>query len=156
MRKLLVLIILAVVVTGCSSRKDFYATGGSRADGSIDMAYDFKPFERPVVDYKQAESIANNKCAVWGYTRAEPFGGQTQNCHVRDGWGNCTGGQMIVKYQCIGNITPTTEASASTLPSVPVGMLTPAQYKESRVKALMDQHLPYTEYQKQYQAIMAE
>ncbi|CAN7566188.1 YecR-like lipofamily protein [Pseudomonas sp. LjRoot277] len=156
MRKLLFLVVLAVVVSGCSSRKDFYATGGSRADGSIDMAYDFKAFETPVVDYKQAESIANSKCAVWGYDRAEPFGGQTQNCQARDGWGNCNAGQMIVKYQCIGNITPASQASASTPTSVPVGMLTPAQYKETRVKALMDQNLPYTEYQKQYQAIMAE
>lgn len=156
MNKLLLLVMMAVVVTGCSSRKDFYATGGSRSDGSIDMAYDFKPFETPVVDYKQAESIANSKCAVWGYNRAEPFGGKTQNCQVRDGWGNCTTGQMIVKYQCIGNITPASQPTASSLATVPVGMLTPAQYKESRVKALMDQNLPYTEYQKQYQAIMAE
>jgi hypothetical protein len=156
MRKLLILVMLAVVVTGCSTRKDFYATGGSRADGSIDMAYDFKPFETPVVDYDQAISIANSKCAVWGYERAEPFGGQTQNCQARDGWGNCTAGQMIVKYQCIGNITPANQASASTATSVPTGMLTPAQYKEARVKALMDQKLPYAEYQKQYQAIMAE
>jgi hypothetical protein len=156
MRKLLLLVMLAFVVTGCSSRKDFYATGGSRADGSIDMAYDFKPFETPIVDPKQAESIANSKCAVWGYNRAEPFGGQTQNCQVRDGWGNCTAGQMIVKYQCIGNITPATQTTTSTLTAVPVGMLTPAQYKESRVKALMDQNLPYAEYQKQFQAIMGE
>lgn len=156
MRKLLILVMLAVVVTGCSARKNFYATGGSRADGSIDMAYDFKPFETPVVDYNQAVSIANSKCAVWGYERAEPFGGQTQNCQARDGWGNCTAGQMIVKYQCIGNITPANQASAATSAPVPVGMLTPAQYKEARLKALMDQKLPYAEYQKQYQAIMAE
>ncbi len=63
---------------------------------------------------------------------------------------------MIVKYQCIGNITPSSQTSASTTTSVPTGMLTPAQYKEARVKALMDQKLPYAEYQKQYQAIMAE
>lgn len=156
MRKLLLLVMLAVVVTGCSSRKDFYATGGSRADGSIDMAYDFKAFETPIVDLKQAESIANNKCAVWGYERAEPFGGKTLNCQARDGFGNCNAGQMIVKYQCIGNITPSNQASASAESSVPVGMLTPAQYKEARVKALMDKKLPYAEYQKEYQAIMAE
>ena len=155
MRKLLCLVLLVVAVTGCSSRKDFYATGGSRADGSIDMAYDFKPFETPIVDYKQAEAIANSKCSVWGYDRAEPFGGKTQICQVRDGWGNCTGGQMIVKYQCIGNITPPSHATSSET-FVPVGMLNSAQYKDARVKALMDQKLPYAEYQKQYQAIMAE
>ena len=156
MLKLLFVVALAVLVSGCSSRKDFYATGGSRADGSIDMAYDFKAFETPVVDHKQAQSIANSKCAVWGYDRAEPFGGKTQNCQARDGWGNCNAGQIIVKYQCIGNITPASQGSATKATSVPLGMLTSAQYKEARVKVLMDQNLTYTEYQKQYQAIMAE
>ncbi|MFJ7797276.1 YecR family lipoprotein [Pseudomonas sp. NPDC096950] len=100
--------------------------------------------------------MANSKCAVWGYNRAEPFGGQTQNCQVRDGWGNCSAGQMIVKYQCIGNITPATQASTAGSASVPSGMLSPDQYKEARVKALMDQNLPYGEYMKQYRKIMAE
>ena len=156
MRTLFLLVMLTIAVTGCSSRKDFYATGGSRADGAIDMAYDFKPFETPIVDFNQAQAIANTKCAVWGYNRAEPFGGQTQNCQVRDGWGNCTGGQMIVKYQCVGNITPANPPAAAPAPSGTVGMLTPAQYKEARVKTLMDQNLPYAEYQKQYKAIMDE
>lgn len=49
---------------------------------------------------------------------------------------------MIVKYQCIGNITPANQTTASTLTSVPVGMLTPAQYKEARVKALINKVAP--------------
>lgn len=153
MNKLLLLIILAVAVAGCSSRKDFYATGGSRADGSIDMAYDFKQFETPIVDINQAKKIANDKCAVWGYKRAEAFGGKIVSCEARNGFGDCVAGQTIIKYQCIGNITPSNQAIVSKLPAA---MLTPAQYKEMRVTALMDQNLPYSEYQKKYQAIMAE
>ena len=156
MHKLILLVMLAVAITGCSSRKDFHATGGSRADGSIDMAYDFKPFETPIVDINQAESIATSKCAVWGYQRAEPFGGKTQICQTRDGWGNCTAGQVVVKYQCIGNITPSTQAAAPAVTPVAPGMMSAAQYKETRLKALMDKNLPYSEYQKQYHAIMAE
>lgn len=155
MHKLLILTLVAVAVTGCSSRKDFYATGGSRADGSIDMAYNFKQFETPIVDIEQAKTIANDKCAVWGYERAEAFGGQTENCQARNGFGDCVAGQVIVKYQCIGNITPSSQ-STSKLASAPSAMLTPAQYKELRVKALMEQNLPYSEYQRKYQAIMAE
>ncbi|WP_228393041.1 YecR family lipoprotein [Pseudomonas helleri] len=153
MNKLLFFIMLVVAVTGCSSRKDFYATGGSRADGSIDMAYDFKQFETPIVDINQAKKIANDKCAVWGYERAEAFGGKIVSCEARNGFGDCVAGQTIIKYQCIGNITPSNQAIVSKLPAA---MLTPAQYKEMRVKALMDQNLPYSEYQKKYQAIMAE
>lgn len=155
MHKLLLLTLLVVTATGCSSRKDFYATGGSRADGSIDMAYNFKQFETPIVDIEQAKAIANDKCAVWGYERAEAFGGQTENCQARNGFGECVAGQVVVKYQCIGNITPSNQP-VSKLVTVPPSMLTPAQYKELRVKALMDQNLPYSEYQKKYLAIMAE
>ena len=154
MNKLLLLIMVAVMVTGCApTRKDFYATGGSRADGSIDMAYDFIAGEDIVVDPLQAQSIAGSKCTVWGYERAEAFGGKSENCLTRSGSGECEVGQVIVKYQCIGNITPSNQAIVSKLPAA---MLTPAQYKEMRVKALMDQNLPYSEYQKKYQAIMAE
>jgi len=153
MKKLLILIMLAVAVTGCSSRKDFYATGGSRADGSIDMAYDFKQFETPIVDPTQAASIANQKCLVWGYEKAEPFGGKTENCHARNGFGDCMAGQVVIKYQCIGNITPSNTPMAATSSST---VPTPAQYKELRLKALTEQNLPYNEYQKKYQAIMAE
>ncbi|MCX2898867.1 YecR family lipoprotein [Pseudomonas mandelii] len=156
MHKLILLVMLAVAITGCSSRKDFYATGGSRADGSIDMAYDFKPFETPIVDINQAEAVASSKCAVWGYERAERFGGQIQNCRASDAWGNCTAGQVVVKYQCIGNITPSTQAAAPAVTPVAPGIMSAAQYKETRLKALMDKNLPYSEYQKQYHAIMAE
>lgn len=45
-------------LSGCATRKDFYAMGGSRADGSVDMAYDFRPFEKPVVNQQQAYAIA--------------------------------------------------------------------------------------------------
>lgn len=155
MRILILLMLLAVTATGCSSRKDFYATGGSRADGSIDMAYNFKQFETPIVDIAQAKTIANDKCAVWGYERAQAFGGQTENCQARNGFGDCVAGQVVVKYQCIGNITPSNQTTSKPV-SAPSAMLTPVQYKELRVKVLMDQNLPYSEYQKKYQAIMAE
>jgi hypothetical protein len=39
-----------VCLTACSTHKDFQATGGSRADGVIDVAYEFNSFETPVVD----------------------------------------------------------------------------------------------------------
>lgn len=163
MNKLLLLIMVAVMVTGCApTRKDFYATGGSRADGSIDMAYDFIAGEDIVVDPLQAQSIAGSKCTVWGYERAEAFGGKSENCLTRSGSGECEVGQVIVKYQCIGNITPSSPQPVSYQqpmpyqPSAPTAMLTPAQHKELRLKALLDQNLPYGEYQEKYQAIMAE
>ena len=151
MRKLTLILMISLSVTGCAVRKDFYASGGSRSDGSIDMAYNFRQFEQPVVNYDQAKNIARDKCKVWGYQDAEMFGGATQNCQQFNGYGNCVAGQMVVKYQCIGNLdAPGVHAAA------PQGMLTPEQYKAARVKALMDKNLPYEDYQRQYNAIMAQ
>lgn len=96
--------IIIFSIAGCATQKDFYAIGGSRADGTVDLAYDLRQFEKPVVDYRQAAAIAKSKCGTWGYVDAEPFGGQYQTCNQRNGFGDCIAGQMIVKYQCIGDL----------------------------------------------------
>ncbi|WP_313241188.1 YecR family lipoprotein [Stutzerimonas kunmingensis] len=153
-----------IVLTGCAAKKDFYAMGGSRADGSVDMAYDFKPFEKPVVNQQQAFSIAKQKCGVWGYSNAEPFGGQTVNCQQRDGWGNCVAGQVIVKYQCIGNIDASRPSVTSPAPSVMpavnstnADLLSRDQWKQSQLQRLQSETgLSYEEYSRRYKQIMGE
>lgn len=91
-------------LAGCSTPKDFYATGGSRADGVVDVAYDFGRMETPVVDKRQAYTIAKNKCSLWGYSDAEPFGGQVQTCEARSGFGECSSFKVSIKYQCLGSL----------------------------------------------------
>ena len=59
-----------LAASGCSVNKPFYATGGSRADGTVDMAYDTAYLVTPVVNYAQAKNIAVQKCRVWGYQDA--------------------------------------------------------------------------------------
>ncbi|WP_313281663.1 YecR family lipoprotein [Stutzerimonas balearica] len=153
-----------IALSGCATKKDFYAMGGSRADGSVDMAYDFRPFEKPVVNQQQAYAIAKQKCSVWGYSQAEPFGGQTVNCQQRDGWGNCVAGQVIVKYQCIGNIdasSPIIPASAQHLPSTTSSassnLLSPDQWKQVQLQRLQGETgLSYEEYSRRYKQIMEE
>lgn len=146
------------VATGCAVKRDFYAMGGSRADGTVDMAYDFRQFEKPVVNQQQALSIAKSKCGVWGYGDAEAFGGTTQNCHQRDGWGNCVAGQAIIKYQCLSSPEFAAPAPASAAPSsaLPAGMMAPDQYRQNQLDQLQRQNLSYEEYQKRYRQIMGE
>lgn len=103
--KKITLFLCAFAVVGCASKRDFYAMSGSRADGTVNMAYDIKgPFDKPIVDMNQAVSIANQKCSVWGYKNAEPFGGKTEHCNQRNGFGDCVNGQMVIQYQCIGDL----------------------------------------------------
>ncbi|MCQ4271278.1 YecR-like lipofamily protein [Pseudomonas kuykendallii] len=156
MAKALSIIFFMFLASGCAVKKDFYATGGSRADGSIDMAYDFKQFEKPVVSLQQAYGVAKSKCAVWGYSDAEAFGGKTQNCFARNGFGDCIAGQVIVKYQCLGNLDTAAAPVSAPGPGAANGLMSKQQYKDSRLKALLNQNLPYDEYMRQFNAIQAE
>ncbi|HHR6067277.1 TPA: YecR family lipoprotein [Providencia alcalifaciens] len=78
-----------------------YAVGGSKADGTVEMAYDVGAFETAKVDFNDAQNKATQKCKVWGYKKAEAFGGQKNNCLARNGFGNCMQSQIIVPFQCI-------------------------------------------------------
>lgn len=151
MRSLLVAVVLSgsVVLTGCAVKKDFYAMGGSRADGTVEMAYDFAPFESPKVSTDQAKSVARSKCRVWGYDDAEAFGGQRQVCNQYNGYGSCIAGNIIVQYQCIGNLgqestasQPAAPASAQPTP----GALTLDQWKKQQTAECDSKTETYQEY----------
>lgn len=155
------LLAISAVISGCATKKEFYATGGSRADGTIDMAYEFHPFESPVVSLQQAQTVAKSKCSVWGYRDAEPFGGKSVNCYQRNGFGTCEAGQVLVKYQCIGNLdaAPTSVASSrSPVEAAPTnGSLSKGQWQEMQLQQLTNEKgLSYEEYQRRYRLIMAQ
>lgn len=149
-----------LAVSGCSVNKPFYATGGSRADGTVDMAYDTAYMVTPVVNYGQAENIAAQKCRVWGYKDAESFGGKVENCYQRNGYGNCLRGQVIVKYQCLGSldtVQPNLAPSPQSKVSAPVPtQMSKEQYKQMQIESLMKKNIPYEEYARQYDMIMAQ
>lgn len=150
------LMLATALSSGCAVKKNFYATGGSRADGTVDMAYDFAQFEQPVVSLDQAQGIALQKCAVWGYRQAEAFGGQTTHCDQRDGWGNCVAGQVVVKYQCIGDLdAPKASTSAQNGTPSGKGALSKEQWQQQQLQQLNQQSgLSYEEYQRRYRQIM--
>lgn len=138
--------------------------GGSRADGTVDMAYDFQQFEQPIINHQQAQAVAKTKCAVWGYSGAEPFGGQTTKCSRVDGWGNCVAGQVVIQYQCLGEGTNNsssytlTPAKTSVIPSDTSSIEpTKEQWKQQQLQNLMqDSSLGYEEYMKRRAAILAQ
>ncbi len=147
----------ATAITGCATKKNFYALDGSRADGTVDMAYDFRQFETPVVDKQQAHTIARAKCGVWGYSDAEPFGGMQQKCIQQDGWGTCVAGQMVIKYQCLGNLDappPSSRPSAQVTTGSAPGMMTKQQWQQQQLEQLNREGLSYEEYQRRYREIV--
>src|SRR5437868_1611912 len=101
MEKIGVLVMVAVCC-GCAVTKQWVPTGGSRADGTVKLSYQFALLESPQVDPQQGAAAARAKCKAWGYEDAEAFGGQTQVCNNFTSSG-CNSWVVTAEYQCIGN-----------------------------------------------------
>lgn len=44
----------AVLLAGCASAPTgMHATGGSKADGVVEMSYEYSEFQQPVVNYEE-------------------------------------------------------------------------------------------------------
>lgn len=100
MRPLIGTLVLAFGVVGCASVKTLEATGGSRSDGTVELSYEHGAFEAPQVQWEQGLVTARERCAAWGYSDAEAFGGQKSICQVAGSY-RCVYFLVTVAYQCI-------------------------------------------------------
>ena len=102
-----------------ATRKEFVATGGSRADGVVVLSYEYGMYEEPQEDQEQGAALAASICAGWGYVGANPFG-ETQQCQPVNGYGNCFPKKVTRRYQCTG------VPSTSNVPVPATGVPAPA------------------------------
>jgi YecR-like lipoprotein len=102
MRRLLGTVVLVVGIAGCASVKTLEATGGSRSDGTVELSYEYGSLEAPQVQYEQGLLTARERCAAWGYSDAEAFGGQKETCQI-PGTYRCLRFFVTVTYQCIAS-----------------------------------------------------
>ncbi len=105
--KVLIIAVTALLISGCSSTKNWSATGGSRADATVRLSYEYGLFENPQVNEQEAINLATARCATWGYTGAEAFGGITRQCNSQDGMGSCNIWIVHKEFQCTGTGTGT-------------------------------------------------
>ena len=96
-------VLVIMSIQGCAVNKQLTPTGGSRADGTVKLSYEYGAFEVPKLDGQQGMSAAQQRCAAWGYTGAEPFGGSTQTCS-RPSNSGCMGWLVTIEYQCTGTL----------------------------------------------------
>ncbi|MFL6585333.1 MAG: YecR family lipoprotein [Luteimonas sp.] len=96
------LLVVAALASGCSTTKDWTATGGSRSDGVVRLSYEHGDFEKSVLNEAQAVGLATRRCEAWGYTGAEAFGGTTRQCSQGGGFGGCAVWLVTKEYQCTG------------------------------------------------------
>lgn len=101
----LVVLAAAVSLSGCAVERTLVPTGGSRSDGTVELSYSFGSFEQPKIDYAQGVDAARQRCQAWGYTDAEPFGGQKNMCQASNAYG-CIETLVTIQYQCIGANKP--------------------------------------------------
>jgi hypothetical protein len=105
-RKLFVLsIALTLALCGChtiNTAVSWSATGGSRADGTVRLSYEYGIMEKPKINETEAIDLATARCKVWGYSGAEAFGGLTHQCGVVDGQIDCDHTRVTKEFQCTG------------------------------------------------------
>lgn len=134
-----------ICLTGCAVQKEWAATGGSRADGTVDLAYEYGAFEKPQLNDAQGVDLAASTCAGWGYAKSQPFGGNLTKCEMANAYGNCLRTLVTRKYQCMGapgvTVTPQREPVAlSAAQSSPAQPQTNVQVNTGASGAV--QHLP--------------
>jgi hypothetical protein len=85
----------------CATVKVPQPIGGSRAVGTVQLAYEYGGFERPQVDWETGNQIATERCRGWGYSEAESFGGGVSQCTAYNQYG-CLQFFVTITYQCLG------------------------------------------------------
>lgn len=101
----ILMIAAGLFAVGCATTKTLQAVGGSRSDGTVELAFEYGAFEKPKVDSVAALETAKSRCSAWGYSGAEPFGAATTQCTYMSGYG-CMRTMVKVQYQCTGAGTP--------------------------------------------------
>lgn len=105
MKALFAAILATVALAGCAVQAQMVPTGGSRADGTVKLSYEYGALQVPKVDGAQGIAAATSRCKAWGYTGAEAFGGGTRTC-ADSSMGSCNVYRVTVEYQCTGNPPP--------------------------------------------------
>lgn len=90
-----------LLLAGCATPTAMSATGGSKADGIVEMSYEYGEFQQPVIDPEQGMASAVKRCKAWGYKKAEPFDGGVSTCIIPGGFGGCSRMRQTISYQCI-------------------------------------------------------
>lgn len=101
MKKILLLVSVLLVSACATVDSTPQATGGSKADGTVNMSYEVGEFQQPVIDWSSIEGEAVRRCKAWGYKKAEKFGGSTRECIQPGGWNGCAITRHTHAYQCL-------------------------------------------------------
>jgi len=97
MRKILLLAVLAV--SGCTTYKVWTYYGSEQADGTVQLAYEYRKFENPQVDERAGLSIARERCADFGFNSAARNGEDRKCIDGTDA--HCSKWRVIREFRCV-------------------------------------------------------
>jgi hypothetical protein len=103
MKRAIPVLFAILCLSACAeTQKDWAATGGNLAEGTIELSYEYGEFEEPHVDEAQAEVVANSTCHEWGYSSFRAFGRPIKKCNRLGGFfGGCASWIVTRQYRCI-------------------------------------------------------
>jgi hypothetical protein len=134
MRYKVAISVALAVLAGCATVSHMEATGGSRSDGIVKLSFEAGMFDKVAIDEAAALETARRRCAVWGYTDADPFGGITRQCNAMSSYG-CTRWFITREYQCTaGGSAPVAQASMAVQP-IAGGAYAPSAAAPRKVRA---------------------
>ena len=102
MKKTVTCLLLSLALSACAiaTHKELSATGGSKADGIIELSFEHTEAEKPTYDESKNLAMAKQRCNAWGYAEAEAFGGVKRQCNQMGGWSGCARYLVTKQYQC--------------------------------------------------------
>lgn len=101
MKKFLISVTTLLLVSGCATLKTPQINGTNRDEGLVDLSYSYGLFERPQVNWEQAElTTATQQCQSWGYQKPSANSEPWKECASTDSRGNCNSHIVTKRYQC--------------------------------------------------------
>lgn len=125
-----------IIIGGCAVQKELVPTGGSRADGTVKLSYEYGIFEAPTLNAQQGMRAAQQRCSSWGYKNAEAFGGSTKSC-INISNSGCNRWLVTIEYQCTES-TLNTPVQSSTATNTQSSSITKHNDRMSYIKELKD------------------
>ena len=86
MLRIIIAALAIVFLSGCAEEllatpmKTGFPVGGSRADGTVTLVYEYGRYETYQVNWENMQKQAQDRCVGWGYNTAERVGGELSDC----------------------------------------------------------------------------
>ena len=117
MSRIIIVALAVIFLSGCAEllepmptpMKTGFPVGGSRADGTVTLVYEYDRYETYQVNWGDMQKQAQDRCSRWGYLTAEPFGGGIRECihqEQKKKYDYCYPGEIMcleapIEYECI-------------------------------------------------------